>query len=48
MIDDPVRHRVLKLVEPSLIGVELLADVCVKLVGSGGNHYIVLRPAYAE
>lgn len=45
VVDDPVRQRVLQLVEPSLTGVQLFSDVCFLLVGRVGNDDIVLGPA---
>lgn len=48
VVDDAVGDGVLELVESALVGVELLSDVGLQLIGGVGDDDLVLGPADAE
>lgn len=48
VIDYSMRNRVFQFVQSSLVGVELLSDVGLELVGGVGDDHLILGPAHSE
>jgi hypothetical protein len=43
IVNDAVRDGILQLIKTALIGIQLLSDIGLQLIGGVGDHYLVFR-----